>query len=152
VGLAGDFYAGPFEFLPFYMHARDDPFLGTSTPGNQALPAGARGPQWNAEFLETHEYLNARFVLTQRAEFVRMAQQAIPGTPTNLGDIDAYSLGGRWMPFMFSRAGLALHAEYSLVRTVGGVPLSGDGVGLPPLTPTTNVWSSSLLFAFDFAF
>jgi hypothetical protein len=152
VGLAGDLYAGPIEFLPFYMHARDDPFLGTSTPGNQALPAGARGPQWNAEFLETHEYLNARFVLTQRAEFVRMAQQAIPGTPTNVGDIDAYSLGGRWMPFMFSRAGLALHAEYSLVRTVGGVPLSGDGVGLPPLTATTNVWSSSLLFAFDFAF
>jgi hypothetical protein len=152
VGLAGDLYAGPIEFLPFYMHARDDPYLGTSTPGNQALPTGAIGPQWNAEFLETHEYLNSRFVLLQRAEIVRMSQQALPGTPTSLGDIDAYSFGGRWMPFMFSRAGLAFHAEYSLTRTVGNVPVSGDGVGLPPLNPTASVWSSSLLFAFDFAF
>jgi len=81
-----------------------------------------------------------------------MSQQALPGTPTSLGDIDAYSFGGRWMPFMFSRAGLAFHAEYSLTRTVGNVPISGDGVGLPPLNPTASVWSSSLLFAFDFAF
>jgi hypothetical protein len=134
------------------MYSSDNAYLATSTAFNATLPTGARSATWNSAFLEGHEYLSARFVFTQRAEIIRMTQQALPSTPSTLGDIDAYSFGLRWNPFMFSRAGVAMHAEYSLTRTAGAVPLSLDGVGLPPLNPTSNVWSTSLLFAFDFAF
>lgn len=152
VGAAGDFYLKNLEFLPFFLHGYDNAYLGTSTAANAPLPTGARAPTWNGGFLETHYYLSQQFVLLQRLEFIRMQQQALASTPSTLGNIDAYSFGYRWSPFMYSRAGLAFHGEYSLTKTVGGVPLSGDGVGLPPSSPSTNVWSSSLMFALDFAF
>jgi hypothetical protein len=53
---------------------------------------------------------------------------------------------------MFSRAGLAVHAEYSITKSIGIVPESGDGTGGPPLLPTDGVWSSSTFLGFDFAF
>ena len=90
--------------------------------------------------------------MLHRYEIIRMSQQALPGTPAKLGNIDGYSVGYRWYPIMFSRAGLAWHNEYSITRTQGAVPLSLDGVGLPPLLPTNGVWSSSILLGFDFAF
>ncbi len=151
-GVAGDFFLGDLEFLPLYMRARDDAYLGTATPGDQPLPAGATAPTWNGGFLEAHYYVSPQFIFTGRGEFIRMSQQALPSTPSNLGNIDAYSFGYRWYPMMTSRAGLALHTEYSMVKTIGTVPLSGAGVGLPPLSPATPVWSRSLLFALDFAF
>jgi hypothetical protein len=152
VGLAGDFFLKNLEFLPFFLHGYDNAYLGTATAADQPLPTGARAPTWNGGFLETHYYLNPQFVFLQRVEFIRMQQQALASTPSSLGNIDAYSFGYRWSPFMYSRAGLALHGEYSITKTVGGVPLSGDGVGLPPASPGTAVWSGSLLFALDFAF
>jgi len=66
--------------------------------------------------------------------------------------VTAYSVGYRWYPIMFSRAGLAFHNEYSISKSVGIVPESGDGTGLPPLFPTNGVWSSSVFIGFDFAF
>jgi hypothetical protein len=152
IGVAGDFFFGDLEFLPLYLHASDDAFLGTATPGDQQLPPGARAPTWNGGFLETHYYVNPQLVFTQRIEFIRMSRQALTTTPTNLGNIDAYTFGYRWYPMMTSRAGLAWHTEYSMVKTLGAVPLSGLGVGLPPLSPATAVWSRSLLLALDFAF
>ena len=53
---------------------------------------------------------------------------------------------------MFSRAGLAMLGELSFTKTIGTVPLSGDGVGLDPLTPDTPVRSTSVLVALDFDF
>ena len=151
-GVAGDFFLGNLEFLPLYLRASDDAYLGTATPGDQPLPASARSPKWNGGFLEAHYYVNPQFVFTGRGEFIRMSEQALPSTPSNLGNIDAYSFGYRWYPMMTSRAGLALHTEYSMVKTIGAAPLSGQGVGLPPLLADTPVWSRSLLFALDFAF
>jgi hypothetical protein len=81
-----------------------------------------------------------------------MSQQPFDDTPSNFGNIDAYAFGFRWYPMMTSRAGLAVHSEYSMAKTIGNVPLSGLGSGLPPLSPATPVWSRSLLFALDFAF
>jgi hypothetical protein len=99
-----------------------------------------------------------------------MSRQAFPSTPatagaptlpSNLGDIDAYSVGYRWYPIMFSRAGLAFHNEFSLVKTAGAIPLSGNGVGLSALTPllslcsTTRcpgVWSQTAFIGLDFDF
>jgi hypothetical protein len=53
---------------------------------------------------------------------------------------------------MFSRAGLAWHSEFSIVKSIGVVPLSGSGNGLPPLSPTAGVWSNSVFTGLDFDF
>jgi len=151
-GVVGDFYLGSLEFLPLYLRGSDDAYLATATAGDQPLPAGARSAQWNAGFLELHYYVNPQLIFLQRSEFIRMSQQAFPSTPSNLGNIDAYTFGYRWYPMMTSRAGLALHTEFSMAKTLGWAPLSGAGVGLPPLSTDTPVWARSLLFALDFAF
>jgi hypothetical protein len=70
-----------------------------------------------------------------------MSRQALAGTRSDLGDIDAYTFGWRWYPIMFSRAGFAVHNEYSIIRQVGTAP---DNVN--------NLTSSSLMFGFDFDF
>jgi hypothetical protein len=152
VGAAGDLWLGKFELLPFFLHGWDNVYLGTSTPVGDTLPTGAKGPTWNGGFLEAHYQANERFVALARYEVIRMSTQALATSASNLGNIDAYSAGFRWAPFMFSRAGLAVHGEWSITKNQGAVPLSGDGVGLPPLVPNSAVWSNSVLFALDFAF
>ena len=83
---------------------------------------------------------NPQLIFIQRSEWMRMSQQAIPGTPSNLGNIDNYVFGYRYMPFMNSRAGFAFHNEYSWIRQRGAAP---DG---------TDLTSSSLMLGFDFDF
>lgn len=144
-GVAGDFFLHRLEFLPLYMHGNDNAFLASGTPVNQPLLPDARSAAWNGGFLETHYYINQQLVLTQRVEAVRMSQQAFPDLPSTLGNVDAYSFGTRWYPFMFSRAGLAVHGEYSLVKSVNPGQLPSEG-------STVNIWTSSLLFALDFDF
>jgi hypothetical protein len=147
VGFSGDMNFGKLEVLPFYLHGYDSVFLGSNTAANVALPDGAMAPTWNAGFVETHLHLNPQFVFTNRVELIRMSRQAFAGTPLNMGDINAYSVGYRWYPIMFSRAGLAFHNEYSIIKT------QGAGVGANPLTdPPTATWSNSLLAGFDIAF
>ncbi len=143
VGVIGNFSFGSLELLPFFMHASDDKAL---------TAAGTQDARWNARLLEAHYFVSPRLALLGRYEAIRMSQQADPATPSDQGNIDAFTFGLRRYAFMFSRAGLALHAEYSLTKTIGSVPLSGDGAGMPPLTPGTAVWSSSVLLALDFAF
>jgi hypothetical protein len=152
-GFASDLYIlrGKWEFLPYYVHGHDNAFLGTATPANMLLPVGAHAPVWNGGFLESHYYVSPQLVLTGRYEIIRMSQQALDSNPSDLGDVDAYSFGYRWYPFMYSRAGLAFHNEYSMARSRGIAPLSGDGVGAP-FSPTSGVWSRSLLIGFDFDF
>ncbi len=144
-GVAGDFFFRNLEFLPLYMHANDNAYLASGNPNNQPLQAGAQDASWNGGFLETHYYINQQLVLLQRVEAIRMSQQAFSDTPTNLGNLEAYSFGTRWYPFMYSRAGLAVHGEYSLQRTVSPGQLPSEG-------STINIWTSSLLFALDFDF
>ena len=69
-----------------------------------ALPAGARSAVWNGAFVETHYVYSPQLIFIQRSEWIRMSQQAIPGTASNLGNIDNYVFGYRYMPFMNSRA------------------------------------------------
>jgi len=138
VGLAGDFFLGNnLEFMPFFMHAYDNAYLGTNTPSNVALPAGAQAPTWNGAFLESHYYVNPQLVFLGRYEAIRMSQQAVSGTPSDLGNQDALSLGARWYPIMFSRAGLAWDGEWSIVKTNTGGPAA---------------WSNSVMIALDFDF
>ena len=140
-GLNADFYAGPVDFSLFYLHGWENAFLGTGTPGNTPLPAGAQAPTWNGGFVETHYTLNPKLIFVQRNEFIRMSRQAISSDPSDLGNLDAYSFGARWYPIMFSRAGLAWHSEYAIVKSAKTSQVFGR-----------DVWSSSVFFGLDFDF
>ena len=151
-GFVGLFYFGKLDFQVVTQHGSDskwfgagfgnpidDPTAPNNIPGT-TLPAGARSPSWNGAFVETHWVQNPQLIFIQRSEWMRMSQQAIPGTPSNLGNIDNYVFGYRYMPFMTSRAGLAWHNEYSWIRQHGSAP---DG---------SDLTSSSLMLGFDFDF
>jgi len=140
VGFSGLFYLGSLDFQVVTQHGSDNASFATSTPANQALPAGARSAVWNGEFVETHYVYSPQLVFIQRSEWVRMSQQAIPGTASNLGNIDQYTFGYRYYPAMNARAGFAWHNEYSWVRQRGTAP---DG---------SDLTSSSLMLGFDFDF
>jgi hypothetical protein len=139
-GFVGIFYVGKLDFQVVTQHGEDDAYLATSTPANSALPSGARSAVWNGGFVETHYVYSPQLVFIQRSEWVRMSQQALPTNASDLGNLDAYTFGYRYYPFMNSRAGFAWHNEYSWVRQRGGAP---DG---------TDLTSSSLMLGFDFDF
>ena len=152
VGVQSDFFLGKFELLPFFQHSQDNVYLANSLASNLPLTPGMQNAVWNGGFVEAHYSWNPQLVFEYRPEWVRMSQQGNPSNAPTTGNITANSFALRWYPIMFSRAGLAFHAEYSLVKSIGIVPLSVDGSGLPPLTNTTPVSSSSLYFGWDFAF
>jgi hypothetical protein len=139
-GFNGIFYLKKLDFQVVTQHGSDDAFFATSTAAPGPLPAGARSAVWNGAFVETHYVYSPQLIFIQRSEWIRMSQQAIPGTASNLGNIDNYVFGYRYMPFMTSRAGFAWHNEYSWIRQRGTAP---DG---------TDLTSSSLLLGFDFDF
>ena len=134
VGFEGLFYLGPhLDFQVFTQHGSDNvAFTG---------PDGTQNPTWNGAFVETHYVWNPQFTIFQRSEWVRMSQQAIPGTPSNQGNIDNYVFGYRYNPFMTSRAGFAIHNEYSWIRQRGMAPVTG-----------TDLSTNSLMFGMDFDF
>ena len=140
VGFNGLFYLGKLDFQVVTQHGSDDAYFGTATAAPDALPAGARSAVWNGAFVETHYVYSPQLIFIQRSEWMRMSQQSIPGTPSNLGNIDNYVFGYRYMPIMNSRAGFAIHNEYSWIRQRGTAP---DG---------TDLASSSVLLGFDFDF
>lgn len=143
IGLTGNFSLGPLELLPFYMRGSDDKAL---------IAGGTQDATWNSGLLEAHYIVNPQLVFLGRYEVIRMSQQGDPTTPNDQGNVDAATVGLRYYPIMFSRAGVALHGEFSHAKTIGRTPLSGDGVGADPLSPATAVSSNSLLLAIDFAF
>ncbi len=157
IGFAADLSYKNLELLPLFMYGHDNAYLGTTALGigsTQPLPAGAQAPTFYGGFLEAHYYLNPQNVALARFEQINVGQQAFSnianGSSSN-GNITAYSFGYRWYPIMFSRGGVALDGEYSRVRTIGEVPLSGDGDGTVA-NPFNAVWSSSIYFGIDFDF
>jgi hypothetical protein len=74
-----------------------------------------------------------------------MQQQATPGTLSSLGNINNYSIGYRYNPFMTSRAGFAYFGEFNLFHQTGTGPVNAAG-------NTTNVNTSELMFGMDFDF
>ncbi len=147
-GLTGLFYVKKVDFSTVLVHGWDNVFLGTGTAANAPLPVGARGPTWNGGFVETHFTYSPQLVFVQRNEIVRMSHQVFRTDPRDLGDVDAFSFGLRYYPFMFSRAGLALHTEYSLVRSYKSAsPLP---TSTSPFGP--DLRSSSVFIGLDFAF
>jgi hypothetical protein len=114
-----------------------------ATPGT-VLPATARAPSWNGYTLEARYVYSPTLIFIGRYETERMAQQATIGTPQNLGNINMGDFIARWNPFMSSRAGMALQAEYTVFHQVG----TGPTVGLT----TANQNENELLLGTDFDF
>src|ERR1051326_771640 len=129
-GFVGLFYFGKLDFQVVTQHGEDSAWFGqcygdivdgatgctnNNVPGT-VLPTTARAPTWNGAFVETHYVYNPQLIFIQRSEWVRMSQQANTTNPSNLGNIDNYVFGFRWMPIMTSRAGFAWHNESSWNR------------------------------------
>jgi hypothetical protein len=154
-GFVGLFYFGKLDFQVVTQHGWDSAWFGQGygqgPPGPNngpgvVLPAGSRAPTWNGYLLETHYVYSPQLIFIQRSEWERMSRQATPGTPSNFGNIDMYTLGYRWYPIMTSRAGFAFHNEYSWLRQRGTAP---------PCTTClvgSDLTSSSLMLGFDFDF
>jgi hypothetical protein len=155
IGVAGDFSYKNLELMPLFMYGHDNPYLGAGIPSTAPLPPGAQAPTFYGGFLEAHYYFNPQNVALARVEQVNVGQQAFLNTGTGItgsnGNISAFSVGYRWYPIMFSRAGVALDGEFSRVRTIGQEPLSGDGDGVIG-NPTAATWSNSYYFGIDFDF
>lgn len=153
IGFIGMWYLKKFDFTTMYFHGSDSAYLGTGTAANQPLPTGAQNPAWNGALIETHYTYNPQFIIINRYEAIRMSRQALPivagagyvpgvSVPSsNFGDIDAFTIGYRYYPFISSRAGFAFHNEYAWVRQRGTSPVN-----------SLDLTSSSLMFGFDFAF
>ena len=144
VGAYGWWFIKDFDVETFFMHGQDNVFLGNGVAANDpgSLPAGAAGPTWNGGFVEAHYAYSPQLIFTGRYELVHMSRQANPsfaaqGTP-NMGNVDSFTLGYRWYPIMFSRAGLAFHNEYSQAKT--------GNLGANLLDQTNR----SLMIGFDF--
>jgi hypothetical protein len=142
IGAYGWWFIKDFDLETFYMHGQDNVYLGNGVAVNDpnGLPPGAAGPTWNGGFLEAHYTVNPQFILTGRYELVHMSRQANPdlaATPS-LGNVDSFTIGYRWYPIMLSRAGLALHNEYSQSK-MGNLAPSG-----------TDLINRSLMLGFDF--
>jgi hypothetical protein len=150
-GFVGEFYLGKVDFQVVTQHGKDSAWFGAgfgdapdgglnASPG-MPLPAGVRAPSWNGYMVETHYVYSPQLIFIQRSEWERMSQQALPTSPSDLGNIDMYTFGMRYYPIMTSRAGFAWHNEYSWLRQRGTAP---DG--------TSDLTSSSLMSGFDFEF
>lgn len=140
-GLIGQWYIKKVDVTTMFFHGWDNAFLGSDTPANVQLPAGAQAPTWNGGLFETHYTLNPQLILINRYELIRMSRQVFPTNPANFGNEDVLTFGYRYYPFISSRAGFAFHSEYAIMRQRGAAPISG-----------LDLTTSSLLFGFDFAF
>jgi hypothetical protein len=143
VGAYGWWFLKQLDIETLYMHGQDNVYLGNGIAVNDpnGLPPGAAGPSWNGGFVEAHYTVNPQFIFTGRYELVHMSRQANPvlaATP-NLGNVDSWTIGYRWYPIMFSRAGLAFHNEYSQAKTGNTSAITG-----------TDQTMRSLMIGFDF--
>ncbi len=128
VGAYGWWFLKALDIETLYMHGQDNVYLGNGIAVNDpaGLPAGAAGPTWNGGFVEAHYTVNPQFIFTGRYELVHMSRQANPNLVPNLGNVDSFTIGYRWYPIMFSRAGLAFHNEYAQAKTGNTSILTGS--------------------------
>jgi hypothetical protein len=125
------------------------PFF-NNTPGT-TLPIGAQSPTWNGYTFEARYDVSPQLIFKAVYEAERMSQQASNGAgslnpvPGNLGNINNYSIGYRYNPFMTSRAGFAYFGEFNVFHQDLTGPLNSAG-------NPTNVNTSELMFGIDFDF
>ena len=137
-------YLKKLDVTTMFTHNTESAYLVTGTPSTGALPTGARDSVWNGALIETHFTVHPRWILVNRYETIRMSQQTDPAAPSTQGNVDAFTIGTRYYPFMHSRDGFAIHPEYSILRTRGIFQNGG--------TPNQDSTTSSLFVGFDFIF
>jgi hypothetical protein len=147
-------YFNKFVFKGVYMHAYDNAFLANGIPSN--TPGGLTGTTaqaaiWNGGFAEFQYVVSPQWDIMFRYEGIRMAQQANSTFPSGQSNMDAFTIASRWNPFMFSRAGLAIQQEYSVVRS-NGVTNLGGALSPSGCAGICTVTTQSLFFGFDFDF
>lgn len=168
-GFYGQFYLGPhFDLNVVTQHGSDNAYFGqgygdaiasdgngtatctassgcppNNTPGT-VLPTGSRAPTWNGYTFEARYVYSPQLIFKGVYEAERMSQQATPGTPNNLGNINNYSIGYRYNPFMTSRAGFAYFGEFNLFQYANGTLTSSN--------KASYINTSELLFGMDFDF
>jgi hypothetical protein len=157
-GFDWKWYTNHWVFKGVYMHAWDSACLaniGLTTCANGHIVAGSgvQAPSWNGGFIEGQYVVSPQWDLIGRYELIRMAQQAVPGTPGNQSNLDVFTVASRWNPFMLSRAGLAVQAEYSYVRSAD-ITNQGGAFGQPcfAMALTCHISSNSIFLATDFDF
>lgn len=109
----GLLYFGKFDVTPMFAHGSESAYLANYTDVNGLLPAGSHSPSWNNGMVEAHYLPNPQLILTYRFDTIRMSQQANDAYPSDAGNTTANTIGFRYYPFMHSRAGFALHGEFS---------------------------------------
>lgn len=134
------FSARKLDVVPMYIHAAENADLALGIPSNNSRPPGVQNPTWNGRMLEIYYTQNLQFIVIARYEDIRNSRQLFSSSASNFGDLDAETFAVRWMPFMHSRAGLAIAPEYSKVHQIG---VSAIG---------SNQTLSSAFIGLDFAF
>src|SRR6266581_2461103 len=102
--------------------------------------AGAQGPQWNTGTIEAHYTYSPQLFIIGRYELVRISRQVLASNPSDFGNVDVFTIGYRYYPFMHSRDGLAWHQEFA-TENFKGLASSGRDQRF-----------SSYFMGFDFAF
>jgi hypothetical protein len=139
-GVYASVYLGRFDLTSVFQRAGDNVYLGNALSPNDALPVGAHGPIWNTATFEAHYTYSPQLIVIGRYELVRISQQTLASNPPDLGNLDVFTIGYRYYPFMHSRAGLAWHQEFATLKS----RLTSD-TGQDQRT-------SSYFMGFDFAF
>jgi hypothetical protein len=145
VGVYGNLYIGKFDLTGVYQRATDDAYLanGLAADGT-ALAPGLQNAVWNTGTFEAHYTYSPKLFFLGRYELVRMSQQAQATNTNDFGNVDVFTVGYRYYPFIHSRAGFAWHQEFATLHSKGtGVDSTGA-----PLDQRFN----SLFMGFDFAF
>src|SRR5207244_12693069 len=104
------------------------------------LPVAAHAPQRNTGTLEAPCTYSPQPVIIGRYELVRIPRQVLASNPPDFGNVDVFTIGYRYSPFMHSRDGLAWHQEFATENFKG---LSSSG---------RDQRFSSYFMGFDFAF
>jgi|HubBroStandDraft_1064217.scaffolds.fasta_scaffold60985_2 hypothetical protein len=128
------------DVVPMFTHASENADIALGIPANDALPAGVENPSWNGRMLELYYTQNLKFIVIARYEDIRNSRQTFAASASNFGDMDAETIAFRWMPFMHSRAGLAICPEYAKTHQIGASPIG------------SNQTLTSAFIGLDFAF
>ena len=142
VGFNGLFYLGKLDFQVVTQHGSDNAWFGTATQlaAARRLCRPAPAPPGTARSSRpTTCTARNLFSFSVRSGY-ECRSRRFRRTPSNLGNIDNYVFGYRYMPFMNSRAGFACTTS---------TPGSVNAVRAPDGTDLT---SSSLMLGFDFDF
>ena len=128
------------DIVPMFMHATENADIALGIPSQESLPPGVRSPTWNGRMLELYYTQNLQFIVIARYEDIRNTRQLFQSSVSNFGDMDVETIAFRWMPFMHSRAGLAICPEYSKLHQIEASAIQ------------TNQTLSSAFIGLDFAF